>query len=444
MGDTPNEKMSRVRNLIRFPATGKDRRIRLEESRDPRIRFVTKLRFVCGWLLAVGAFCFVLTHYGLFAPSAIQRTVQYALAGARQHEGDITNIEFENNIFSDGALFESGLAYADSDALYLSRPGSMTTFQVTIGYSNPVVESCQTNVLVYDRGGKNAVLTDASSVKAEVALNSAILTGSIGRTGDFLLITDEQGYRTAAAVYSTKGEELFKFSSSELYIVSGGLSPDGRTVAVLGFEQRDASLISHVRFYDVSSGKQISDTELENALGIELCYLDNGSAAVLCDDGLYLVTRRGSSEHALTVGTSDLISVATRDNALTVGTSDLISVATRDNAMVLAIRSYSGGARSDLYTVRGGSVYGPEPLDEEPSALAVSAAGEAVLTSTGVTVYDTQFHALWHNDEAIGARRILLTDDGTVFVLYNSNARIFTARSAQSREVTADAAAANS
>ena len=55
MGDTPNEKMSRVRNLIRFPATGKDRRIRLEESRDPRIRFVTKLRFVCGWLLAFGA-----------------------------------------------------------------------------------------------------------------------------------------------------------------------------------------------------------------------------------------------------------------------------------------------------------------------------------------------------------------------------------------------------
>ena len=65
----------------------------------------------------------------------------------------------------------------------------------------------------------------------------------------------------------------------------------------------------------------------------------------------------------------------------------------RDGAS--AIRSYSGGARSDLYTVRRfGSL--PEPLDEELSALAVSAAGEAVLTSTGVTVYDTQFHALWH------------------------------------------------
>ena len=56
MGDTPNEKMSRVRNLIRFPATGKDRRIRLEESRDPRIRFVTKLRFGC-WRSARSALC---------------------------------------------------------------------------------------------------------------------------------------------------------------------------------------------------------------------------------------------------------------------------------------------------------------------------------------------------------------------------------------------------
>ena len=55
MGDTPNEKMSRVRNLIRFPATGRDRRIRLEESRDPRIRFVTKLRFVGCWQSAHSA-----------------------------------------------------------------------------------------------------------------------------------------------------------------------------------------------------------------------------------------------------------------------------------------------------------------------------------------------------------------------------------------------------
>ena len=129
----------------------------------------------------------------------------------------------------------------------------------------------------------------------------------------------------------------------------------------------------------------------------------------------------------------------------------------------MALSGLAAGAVAGLFGAGGGMVLVPlltllTPLEESevfPSSitiilpiclmtLAVSAAGEAVLTSTGVTVYDTQFHALWHNDEAIGARRILLTDDGTVFVLYNSNARIFTARSAQSREVTADAVAADS
>lgn len=102
---------------------------------------------------------------------------------------------------------------------------------MTLGYTTPVVETAPSHVLVYDRGGKQAVLTDASSVKAQLELNSAILTGSIGRTGDFLLITDEQGYRTAAAVYSVKGRGAVQVQ--HLGAVSGfgrtlPRRPDGR------------------------------------------------------------------------------------------------------------------------------------------------------------------------------------------------------------------------
>ena len=57
MGDTPKEKPFKMKNLIHFPSSGKERRILLEDNRDPRIRFATRLRFICGWMLAVGAFC---------------------------------------------------------------------------------------------------------------------------------------------------------------------------------------------------------------------------------------------------------------------------------------------------------------------------------------------------------------------------------------------------
>ena len=104
--------------------------------------------------------------------------------------------------------------------------------------------------------------------------------------------------------------------------------------------------------------------------------------------------------------------------------------------LAIATRSYSGGARSDVYTIRGGTLSGPFALTEEPSALAISAAGTAVLSASGVTVYDTSFNPQWCNTEAVGARRVLLTDDGTVCALYTKNARLFTAHSEHSEEIT--------
>ena len=406
-------------NIVRFPTSKKERRRLLRESKDRRVRLVGALRIACGWLLVIGVFLFLLTNYRLFTPSSIRSLAEYAVAGLRQHEGDITTINYQNGSFSDGALFESGLAYADSDALFLARPGGAVTMTYSLGYASPVVEAANHYVLVYDRGGMEAILTNSAAPTAELTLASPILTGSIGRDGRFVLVTDEQGYRTAVTVYSTDGEEVFKYQSSEYYIVSASLSPDGETLAVLTFEQNGVALDSHVQFYNVSSGELIANATLTDALGIQLCYLENGTAAVLCDDGLYLVPRRGEAEHALTFASGDLIAVASRGSA-----------------MAVAVRSYSGAARCDLYTVRCGALEGPFSLSEEPTALAVSEAGTAVLSVSGVSVYDTDFDPLWSNVEAVGARRLLMTDDGTVFALYTKNARLFTAHSERSEEIS--------
>ena len=404
-------------NIIRFPSSRKERRRLLRESKDPRVRLTALLRSVCGWLLVVCTVLFLLSNYRLFTPTSIRSLAEYAVAGFKQHEGDITTINYENGTFSDAALFEAGIAYADNDSLFLVRPGSVTTMKHTLGYSSPVVETSDDYVLVYDRGGMQAVLTNSATAVAELSLDSAIITGSIGQDGRFVLVTDEQGYRTAVAVYDTSGKEVFKYQSSEYYIVSADLSPDGKTLAALAFRQDGVALNSHVLFYGVSSGSLDADVTLEDTLGMALCYSGN-TAAVLCDDGLYMIDRGGEAEHTLTVASSDLISLTAHDNMLAIAT-----------------RSYSG-ARSDLYTIRGGTLSGPYALSEEPSALAISAAGTAVLSASGVTVYDTSFTPQWRNTEAVGARRVLMTNDGTVCALYTKNARLFTARSEHSEEVT--------
>ena len=410
-----------LKNVIRFPVSQKERRRRLLESRDPRIRATALLRMLCGWALIAGLVLFLIANYRAFTPTSLHTIANYITAGVRTHDGDITTIDYENETFSDGALFESGLAYADSDALFLARAGNMTTLKYSLGYSSPAVESCANYVLVYDRGGVKAALVNSAEPTAELELGSTILNGSIGRNGYFALTTNEHGYRAAAAVYDTAGKEVFKYCASEYYIVSAVLSPDCSTLGVLGFRQNGITLETHVLFFDVNSGKQFSDTVLTDSLGTVINYSENSAAVVLCDNGIYRVTRKGSC-----------------DTLLTLTSKDVIASTSQGNALAVAVRSYQSGARCDLYTVRSGTLHGPFALPDEPAALAVSNAGTAVLSAAGVSVYDTNARPQWHNTDAVGARRVLMTDDGTVFLLYTRNARIFTAHSAQSEELIID------
>ena len=143
-------------NIIRFPLSRRERRQRLLDSKDARIRTTALLRMLCGWALVLGTALFLIANYRIFTPTSLRTLGSYIAAGIRSHDGDITTINYENETFSDGALFESGLAYADSDALFLSRAGSMTTLRYSLGYSDPAVESSTNYVLVYDRGGVKA------------------------------------------------------------------------------------------------------------------------------------------------------------------------------------------------------------------------------------------------------------------------------------------------
>ena len=100
-------------NIIRFPASKKERRRLLRESKDKRVRLVGTLRMACGWLLIIGTALFLLTNYQLFSPSSLRSFAEYAAAGLQRREGDITTINYESGAFSDGALFQNGLAYAE-------------------------------------------------------------------------------------------------------------------------------------------------------------------------------------------------------------------------------------------------------------------------------------------------------------------------------------------
>ena len=79
-------------NIIRFPSSGKERRRLLREHKDPRLRITAAARTICGWLLVIGTFLFLLTNYSLFSPSSLRSLVQYTIAGLHRTDDAITTI----------------------------------------------------------------------------------------------------------------------------------------------------------------------------------------------------------------------------------------------------------------------------------------------------------------------------------------------------------------
>ena len=115
----------------------------------------------------------------------------------------------------------------------------MTTLRYSLGYSDPAVESSTNYVLVYDRGGVKAALVGSAGAVAELELESTILNGSIGRSGRFVLTTNEHGYRTAAAVLRHRRKRGFSNTAlrntilyplcSRRTAIRSAFSPSGRT-----------------------------------------------------------------------------------------------------------------------------------------------------------------------------------------------------------------------
>lgn len=398
-----------VSNVIAFPPP----------DRKPKklLRVISILRRVCGWLLFLGTLLFILSNYTLFTPSSLQIIAEYAVTGMRQHAGSISTIEYGNGSYADGALCNGGLAYADSDSLFIQQPGSEPSLRCALGYSSPAVEAQGEYVLAFDRGGTKVILTTTSSLQTQLELQSPILNGSVNGDGSFILVTAEQGYRTAITAYDNHGRETLQYKSSNYYIVSAALSPDGKLAAALGFRQDGATLVSRAIFLSMSNGERLTEIDLPDALGMALCFLSDNTIAVLCDDGVYYI-KGNEAEHLLEISSNELLAFTMQNNAF-----------------ALAVRAYDGKTRSIIYTLRGSTLDEPFPFQGEPSAVAISNAGVAVLSASGVVMYDRNFQPLWQNADAIGASRILLSNNGQIYALYAKRASLYYEHSINSEKL---------
>lgn len=383
----------------------------LRNTPDRRLRLVARLRRVLGWVCAAAFVLFCAANYSLFTRETLRQLGVFATDSLQA--ADMGNIiAFETGGTAVVTAFGDGLAVADNDALSLQKPG---TVQLTepLGYGAPVLDAAERYVLAYDRGGYGAVLASSMAVASKQMLASPILFGCVGESGDYALVTSEAGYRSAVTVYSSGGKQRFKWATPDYYFGAAALSPDGKRLAISAFRQDGTTFKSTLFFRDLDSEAITNEVSLGSVLPLAVGFLDEGTTCVVGDYQTFVISRKGKTVHEMHYATGDL-------GAYAFG----------DGSAILAVRSYASTARTALITIgANGRESDPLPIAEDLQAIDYDGARLALLTASGLTVYDSALRPLWENAGAAGARAVCLTPDGAAWVTYPKQAEHISASS---------------
>jgi hypothetical protein len=396
--------MAEKPQIAPFSAERRARRRAARRAADKRLRTVARLRHFFGWVTAAAFVLFWAANMSLFSRDSLHQLGSIITAGL-DHADAGTLIQYATENTATVSAYADGLAVADSDVFNLQKPGAVQLTE-PLGYSSPTLLSNEHYVFAYDRGGYSAMLTTSISVTSKVTLESPIITGCLGQNGDYALITNETGYKSAVTVFSANGEQRFKWATPDYYFESAALSPDGRRLAVAAFSQTETEFEGTLFFRDLGSEEISSQVSLGSTVPLAAGFLDGDTAAVVGDYGTFIVSRKGETIKSIGYAADDLDAYCFGEGSLVLGT-----------------HSYSGKARTSLSIFDAeGAETGPLLAAEDLQAIGYDGARLALLTASGLRVYDSALRPLWENASAAGARAILLNADGSVWAAYSKQA----------------------
>lgn len=387
-----------------------------EQSANPLLRRIVRIRKYVGYALAAVTILFVLLNIELFTPTSLKNIRSSLEAASYVSAGDTTAISYPSGTARCIFPFGSGLAICSEQTLSFELPSRYNQMETGLSYANPVMRASRQYLLVYDRGASRFTVTNTLSELYSLNTKAPIIGADIAANGNVVVITAESGYKSAVTVYNIDHEQLYKWSAPDDYIMSAALSSDGQRLALFCFRQEGLTLTSHLYITDISSKEKPTDDpengiDMNGSLVLGMNFLGNHTVCAVCDNQTIVVSRSGQI-HYQTQYTPD----------------ELIAFDMMEDHAVLATKSFSQNARADvvLLNSRGMMTRSPLSLPEEPDSVSFYDRRLAVLTDDTVTFYSQNLREIDKQTGLSGVSRVFMRSGGTAIALFGGEARVLT------------------
>ena len=235
-------------------------------------------------MLACVVFGIVRYHESL-QPENLSRLAAYVKAAGTMTD-PFTRYDFEAGLNTVYEPFGSGLAVASGDTYSFVSGLGDSSYSIQLRYNYPAIRVSEDYVLLYDRNGTGLCVANGYAEYLNTHTDSPILTASMNQNGDFALVTDQTGYRSAVTVYDSRQRLLCQWLTSQYYVMAASVSPDGQHFAALCLGQNGMELTTRVLYFDIGKEAPVWTVELGERQVYSMTHDKSGGLVIVCDDGV--------------------------------------------------------------------------------------------------------------------------------------------------------------
>lgn len=314
---------------------------RPRRKRRSLVKVVLTRTLVVAVVVAVGFL--VWKNWENLAPDSLLIWIDEKLAGSPS--GDGFPVPVAGSAVTAFRELEGNLVLVNDTALTMINSKGGEAVRRPHSYSTPLLETAGKYALLAEGEGTRFRLETRAKTVLEKEAAYPIVSAGVNAKGTIALVTDaSQSYSTEIVVYDRGGKELYR-RSRKLQAVDIAVSPEGDRVAVISVAASQGALKSYLEIF--TFGKEtdpvFSHEELDTLFaGVD--YLADGRLAVIGSDSLWIVDPTTSEVNREEYGGASLLGYAVHEKGAAVA---LQPSGVAEGGQVLV----AGGKEQEPYTV---------------------------------------------------------------------------------------------
>lgn len=321
-------------------------------------------------------------------------------------------IIFDGNIDNAYAAFKDGLAVLTTNRLVCYDASGKEMISAERVFKNPCLQTSSKNVLAYDRGGETLVLLNERALLLDIKTERPIITAKLNKQGYITLVTQTEAYKALVTVMDATGTAVFKYYSPD-YILDAVLSSDSAMLAVSCAGIKDSWIKTQIKVFDRFNAEPepvtVITPEDDEDIILDLFFQKGGKILTVGKKTLSFYDPDGVLLNSMDYSGRVLLDFSVMNDGVAVRTA----------------RTYNSvESRLELFDFDGKLVDSTEVNEE---IICQSGGGDYVtlVTSHSILVYDHKLELKSNEPNEMVARQILQRDNGTMFLIFNDYALIY-------------------